>query len=227
MSSIGHNQFALRADKVVAARGTYTGLRGDHSGALVVQQAGRGTYGEAVLKGNVYSGSAEGMTLAAGNLVGAAAGANTNTCLFNPSGSGVYAVLLRVSISFDSGTFAAGGFYHGRLPAHSVATSLAAAVAPTNMLFGSGNAAACRFTDSDSGAALTGGTAPVPVYPMFGTTATVIANASPKIGEIVQEIDGAIVIPPGEGYIPLGAGAGTSVVFNFGYVWEEIPASTI
>lgn len=200
-------------------------VRAAHDGALVTQDSGSGRYGEVALKGQVFSGCAEGLTLAAGNLVGATAAANTNTCLFNPPGSGVKAILLRTSISFDSGTFAAGGFYHGAMTGHTIATSLAAAVAPTSNLLGSGLTSACRFTDSDAGAALTGGAAPVTLWPMFGTTATVIANASPKIGEIVQEIDGAIVLLPGSAYLPLAAGAGTSVVFNFGYVWREVSLS--
>jgi hypothetical protein len=36
-------------------------------------------------------------------------------------------------------------------------------------------------------------------------------------------VEGDIVLPPGTGWVPLHAGAGTSVLHAYSVTWEEIP----
>ena len=206
-------------------------LRVDHTSALVTTQSGSGRYGEAALKGRVYAGEATGLTLltASGNTVGhsaAQAVTATGTSLFNPATSNVALVMLRVSISADSGTFAAGGVHHGVGSGQSVLNTISGAKAGTSMLVGGGAAASQgRIFEKATSTTYTGASAVTALAPLAGSTATAAANA--YLHQIVDEIDGAIVLLPGAEYRPLFTAVGTSVVYNIGYVWMEVPVAAI
>lgn len=202
-------------------------LRGDGQGSLVVSPSGKGRFAEAVLKGDVYHACSPTLTLAlsGGNLVGSSAGADTNTALVNPSTSDKYLALLRVSVSVNSGTFAAGGVYHGVASGNATATTLAGMARGTNALVGNGPASSGYFWTKGTQAAFTGSAAPTQLGPIAGTTATAAANG--YMLSVVDEVDGAIVLPPGGQYMPLWTGVGTSVIYNVGYTWLEIPATAI
>jgi hypothetical protein len=195
----------------------------DGSGAVVTSGSGSSRFGEAVLKGRVFHGASITLTLAAsgGNLVASAADAATNTALVNPVGSGVNIVLLRVAISVNSGTFAAGGVYHGVANGHTIATSLSGMARGTNAKVGSGELSAGYVFTKATQSARTGGAAPTQLCPIAGTTATAAANA--YFQQVIDEVDGSIVLSPGSEYLPLFTGVGTTVIYNVGYTWMEIP----
>jgi hypothetical protein len=73
-----------------------------------------------------------------------------------------------------------------------------------------------------AGSALTGATAPLQIMMMnFSQTATAAAEASTVSTEDL--IDGQIVVPPGAGWVPLMAGAGTTWLAGFSITWAEVP----
>lgn len=213
-------------EKGTVNRGDSRRIRGDWSGAQVVSQTGTSRFGEAVLKGGVFQATSPTLTLAAsgGNLVGSTAGQDTNTCLFNPTTSSNYLVLLRVALSVNSGTFAAGGVFHGVQTSQTIATTISGAARGTSCLVGAGPVSQGWVFTQGTQAALTGGGATTRLAPIAGTTATAAANG--YLLNIVDEVDGAIVLPPGTAYQPLFAGVGTTVIYNVGYTWMEIPVST-
>lgn len=200
-------------------------FRGDYSGAAVVSGSGSSRFGEATIKGHVFHKVSATLTLAAsgGNLVGSTAGQDTNTCLFNPVGSENNLVLLRVALSVNSGTFAAGGAYHGVQSGQTIATSISGAARGVNGRVGSGVLSSGYVFTQGTQAALTGGAATTQLGPIAGTTATAAANG--YLLSVVDEVDGAIVLPPGAAYQPLWTGVGTTVIYNVGYTWMEVPTS--
>lgn len=209
------------------SRGDSRKIRIDHSGAQVVAEAGTGRFAEGGLKGKVFSGTSVTLTLAAsgGNLVGSTAAQATNTCLFNPSNSTSHLVLLRVSLSINSGTFAAGGVYHGIQTAQTIATSIAGAARGVSGLVNSGALSQGWVFTQGTQATLTGGGATTQLWPIAGTTATAAANAT--LVAIQDNVDGLIVLPPGTAYQPLFTGVGTTVIYNAGYIWYEVPSNLI
>lgn len=194
-------------------------------GGLVVANAGTGRFGEAALEGRVFSKVSPTLTLAAsgGNLVGSTAGQDTNTCLFNPVGSTKDLVLLRVALSVNSGTFAAGGVYHGIQTSQTIATTLSGAAQGVSHRPGAGDSSAGYVFTQGTQAALTGGGATTQLSPIAGTTATAAANG--YLQQVIDEVDGAIVLRPGTAYQPLFTGVGTTVIYNVGYTWLEVPTS--
>jgi hypothetical protein len=211
-------------EKQVVYKGAWAAQRGDYSGAAVVTGSGSGDYGEAALKGNLFHGASVGLTLltAAGNIVGATAAQSvtaTNTALYNPSSDKIM-LLQRVVISIDSGTLAAGGIYHGVATANSVSASISGAAAGTNAYVGGATSSGRVFTKATAstytGAGLIGVLAPI-----VGTTAAAITTG--LIAPIDCELKGAIAIPPGCEYRPVFAAVGTTVIFNVGYTWTEVP----
>lgn len=208
-------------------RGSQNRIRINHGSAQVVSMDGSGRYGEGALKARVFHAVSPTLTLAAsgGNLVGSTAGQNTNTCLFNPVNSNYHLVLLRVALSVNSGTFAAGGAYHGVQTSQTIATSLAGAAQGVSGLVGSAAKSAGWVFTQGTQAALTGGGATTQLGPIAGTTATAAANA--YLLPLVEELNGSIVLPPGTAYQPLFTGVGTTVIYNMGYTWYELPSAYV
>lgn len=206
-------------------RGDSAQIRGDFSGAQVVAHTGTSRFGEATLKGQVFHAVSPTLTLAAsgGNLVGSTAAQATNTCLFNPVASDKNLVLLKVALSVNSGTLAAGGVYHGVQAAQTIATSISGAARGVSALVGSGASSAGWVFTQGTQATLTGGGATTQLTPIAGTTAAAITTG--LVVPIVDDVDGSIVIKPGFAYQPLFTGVGTSVIYNFGYTWMEVPTS--
>ena len=216
-------------EKQTVFKGDWKGARGDYSGATVVSGSGSGDYGEAVMKQHVYHGSSVTLTLlvSSGNIVGATAAESvtaTNTSLFNPVGSGVVLVMLRVALSINSGTLAAGGIYHGIGTGQTVSGSISGAASGSNAYVG-GTASLGKVFTKATATTYTGAAAPTQLGPIVGTTAAAITTG--LIQPIVDELNGSIVLPPGAEYRPLFTAVGTSQIYNIGYTWAEIPSSTI
>ncbi len=212
-------------EKASVFKGNWGGARGDYSGATVVSGSGSGDHGEAALKGHIFHGASVGMTLltAAGNIVGATQAQSvtaTNTALFNPSADKVL-LLQRVIISVDSGTFAAGGIYHGVSTGNTVLPTISGAAAGTNGFLGGAGSAGRVFTKATASTYTGAGIAATSLLPIVGTTAAAITTG--LIAPIVSDVNGMIAIPPGCEYRPLFAAVGTTVIFNVGYSWTEVP----
>lgn len=206
--------------------------RGDYTGAAVVTGSGLSRFGEASLKGDIFSGSAVGLTLltASGNTVGhtaAEAVTATGTSLFNPTTSQVAMILLRIALSVNSGTFAAGGAWHGLGVAQSVATSLSGVKTGYGSKAGTSALAASqgRIFEKATSTTYTGASAVQQLDPIAGTTATAAANG--YLLQVVDEVDGKFVLLPGGEYRPLWTAVGTSVVYNIGYTWMEVPLASV
>lgn len=197
-------------------------LRGNRTGALVITDA-HGHWTESALNGKLFTayllqGTS---TVAAGNIVSAAAAASTQFAVWNPVGSGVNLVLQKLRIQQFSGTPTAGGLTISTFNASAVANTLATAGAVrSNLINGQIGNGLCLA--SAAGAALTGGLVLTTLLNTgWSSSATALASAS-GIG-YVENFDGEIVVPPGFGVVPTWAGAGTTYLVGYSLTWEEIP----
>lgn len=216
-------------EKQQVGRGNSARIRVDGSGSQVVSQAGLGRFGEAALKGQMFHALSQGLTLDAtsGNLLGStAANAVTasNTALVNPSSSGVAMALQRVSIGVTSGTFGVAGVYHAVGTGHTVATTLSGMAQGYNGAANGSRSAGYYFTKA-TGAAFTGASLAVAIGVMAGATAGAAANV--YLLRCVDELDGSIVLMPGDEYRPQFGAVGTTVIYSVSYSWTEVPVATV
>jgi len=204
----------------IAQDGVQSTLRLDRTGALVSSSA-HGDFAEASTRGLLYSMAltATSGTVAAGNIVGAAAAAATQFALFNPLSSGKILNLVRFGYGIISGTPTGGALFHGIYTAG--VPSLAASGTIRNHLVNGPGSVAQGYT-SAAGAALTGGTVgPVPLLAAdFANTAT--AQATTGTVGAAGFLHGLISLPPGTGWCPLHPGAGTTQLVAYSVTWEEI-----
>jgi hypothetical protein len=210
-----------------ASDGAQTILRQGRTAELIVSAA-KSRYYEAASRGNTFSlallTTATGV--AAGNIVNAAAAAATQFALWNPVGSGVNLCLIETSVSVVSATtMPAGPPFHGLIVGSvpSIASTADSGRGAANARAGSGAPRAKYVnTAAQAGTALTGASAPITFRAMeLSFNATGFASAG---GTYVDEhLDGEIVLPPGTGWLPLWASAGTSMLNAYSVVWEEIP----
>lgn len=207
-----------RAGIVVSADGNVNPVRADRTGAMVVTD-GHARYQEATLRQNLFSMVLGATTtgVAAGQIVAAAAAASTNFALFNPVGSGKNLVLIKFGLGIISGTPGAGPLFHGFIVG--VPTVATTGTILNNFLNGPGSVA--KGWATAAGTALTGGGAPT-THSMADFTSTGTAQAS--VGELkaIEYIDGAIIIPPGLGWLPLWGAAGTTLLNGYSITWEEV-----
>lgn len=180
-------------------------------------------YYENTRKGRTFCGylSANTTTTAAGNISGASAAPSANFVLWNPQSPGtVNVVLLKVFIGVISGTPVGGPMFHNTFNASGVS---ATGTNGTNMLLGSATASVGLYSASAAGATITGGGAYSALRPAnlnFSATAFASAGGTQFVEE---DIDGDIVLPPGQGWAPCYKGAGTTLLTSFGVVWTEVP----
>lgn len=155
-------------------------------------------------------------TIAAGNIVGAAAAASTQFALGNPVGSNVLLILSKLMIGPISGTPAPGAVFHG---IGAACPTLAANGTIVNLRPGSVGSRARGYA-SAGGATLTGGLAPTILRSAaFSFTATAQAAVNGVIG--LEDIDGDIVIPEGYMWVPLWSTAGTTFLNSYSVTWKE------
>lgn len=200
--------------------GAQPNARMGRTGELIFTE-GHGRYYEQASRGAVFTLSLTATTtgISAGNIVGAAAAASTQFALWNPVGSGYNLSIQKVVVGLISGTPVGGPVFHGIFVNGN--PSIANTGTAYNNLIG-GKAPVARYMSSAAGAALTGGTAPVVLRAMtIDFSASAFAAAAGT--NCLEIVDGDIVIPPGYGWVPLFAGAGTSVLNAYSVTWEEIP----
>ena len=208
---------------VVQADGGENEVRTDKQGALVATDA-HGRYHEATYRGNVFTANAAALTLAAGNIAGASAAASSNFVVYNPIGSGKIMSILQCQFAYRSGTPAAGAVYYGYVNAGGVALASTAAI---NCLYQPApSASAMRFIASAGGTAFTGGLAPATLRIANFAQSAIATPGAAVLGvqPTIDPIEGGIVIGAGYGFLPLLAGAGTTQIYDFGVIWEELPA---
>jgi hypothetical protein len=190
-------------------------------GSLTVTDA-HGHYYEASARQKLFTAFlAQGTTtVAAGNIVGAAAAASTQFAVWNPLNSGVNMSLQKLIITQYSGTPTAGGLFHSTFNAASVASTLATAGAVrNNYVNGPSGAGLCLA--SAAGSALTGGLI-LTTLGASNLSSTATAQATPAGLVMSDLIDGMITIPPGFGYVPTWSGAGTTYLVGYSLTWEEV-----
>ena len=191
-------------------------------GAAIVADA-HGRYHEACQRGQMFSLLLTATTtgVAAGNILGAAGAAITQFALLNPSTSGKNYSLSKFCMGVISGTPAAGPLFHGYLPNIGTISAGSPGGAVRNNLPNAAASAAIPWSLA-AGSALTGGQAPVALRCAdMSTTAT--AQATVGMVKTTDFIDGEIVIPPGFGWVPLWAAAGTTLLNAYSITWEEVP----
>jgi hypothetical protein len=192
--------------------GTYLYSRCDNTGAMVTAD-GHGRYFEPSRRGYVFSAH----TAVTGVAPGTALGTTAAFCLHNPTGSGKWLVVQRLSMGYISGTLGAGTVsICSSTSGDAVPTGTA--IVPRNLLVGSSNS---------------------PVALPF-TTATITTNAAKMIGVLCantallastavapwlleKEVAGEIVIAPGFNITLHGTtAAGSTPLVVFAATWEEV-----
>jgi hypothetical protein len=212
----------IRAGITQLSDGTIAPARATRQGGIVIGD-GQGRYYEQTARGNVFSLvlSAWSTTIAAGNIVGAAAAASTQFALWNPPGSGKNLSLLKFQVWAISGTAPVPPVIHSYCVAPTIATSVVTPIACNNV--GMAAASVARALSSAAGAALTGSSILAYLRAAdlaIGAGATVPANLFQKCTEY---IDGDIVLPPGTCWVPTWMAAGSTFLGGYSITWEEIP----
>jgi len=211
----------IRTGVIVTSNGAVNPSRSDKTGALVVTD-GHGHWSEAASQQKLFTAilSQGTTTVAAGNIVGAAAAASTQFAVWNPLGSSVNLVLQKLRIQQYSGTPTAGGLTLSYFNASGVATFLSTSGAVhSNYINGPLGQGVCLA--SAAGAALTGGSALTTLL-NTGWSSSATALASPAGIGYVENFDGEVVVPPGFGVVPTWAGAGTTYLVGYSLTWEEV-----
>ena len=212
--------------QINALDGVQNNIRQGRTGELILSQAHARFY-EQASRGSLYTLTTLATTtgIAAGNLVGAAANAATQFAIWNPVGSGINMNIQKVFVAMISGTPPGGPIFHGVF-LYGNPTNLSTfdtGRGALNNLIG-GKSPVCRYinTAAQSGTTITGGTAPAVLKAMtIDFSASSYANAGGA--NCLDLVEGDIVIPPGYGWLPLWASAGTSVLNSYSVTWEEVP----
>lgn len=212
----------LRVGPQVATDGATVIQRASRDGATVISDA-HGHWSEAATRQKLFTAylSQGTSTVAAGNIVGAAAAASTQFAVWNPLGSGINLVLQKLIIQIYSGTPTAGGLTISTFNASAVASTLATAGAVRNN-FVNGPTGSGLCLASAGGTTLTGGLILTALRnSVICGSGTAVASASGIVG-VVDNIDGEVVVPPGFGVVPTWAGAGTTFLVGYSLSWEEL-----
>ncbi len=177
-----------------------------------------GKYYPDVKAGNVFIGS----TAAAGVAFPISTGTAVTFGLWNTS-SNKNAVLHRLTAGYTSGTIALGTIglanqYVGFATATAAPLSAFTDGTPKNALVGSGGASSMRFTPS-AATLSAGGTAL-----WWGGRSIESASAGTGIFNADWDLDGSIIVPPGNLVFVCGSVAQTAL-FSMSLTWSEVPAA--
>lgn len=212
----------VRAGTTTLSDGSIAPARASRNGSTIVGY-GQGKYYEATSRGGVFSLTltAWTSTVAAGNILAAAAAASTQFALWNPAGSGKNLSLLKFGVFFISGTSPIPAVFHSAsVTAPTIATSVLTPIQCNNL--GMAASTVAKALSSAAGAALTGSTALVVIrLADLMVTAGTAANLAGRT--VIEYIEGDIVIPPGTCWVPTWAAAGTSFLGGYSVTWEEVP----
>jgi hypothetical protein len=214
----------IKTGVILGTDGTVSPGRSSRIGAEV-NGYGQGKYYEQTSRGNVFSLILTAWTtgIAAGNLVGAAAGASTNFALWNPAGSGKNISLLKFQCWVVSGTTPVPPLVHSlSITAPTIATSVVTPIQCNNV--GLGALSVARALSSAAGSALTGSTILQSLCAAdLGVGAGSVTTANNFENKLTEYLDGSIVVSPGTCWVPTWITAGTTVLGGYSITWEEIP----
>jgi hypothetical protein len=196
--------------------GTTPPVRQGQMGELITSPL-QGKYYENAYRGNLYvmSTIALGTTLVAANVSPPGAAAATFLTLFNPTGSGKNAVILRTIINSLSGT-PGGPFSFAVIPPNAGITA-AANLTAINLLT---LAAAGSLMRGYVQTALTGGLVHV-MLRCIGGPAAIAAGAG--VYSVSEETAGDIIVPPGGALSIAIAATGTTHVAAASLIYAELP----
>jgi hypothetical protein len=212
-------ELQLATGYVKAAPGARTLARGDHSGALVTQDA-HARYQEAVLQGRVFSGA----TASSGVAPGTAVGATAAFALYNPPSSGVQLVIWKLSVGYVSGTLGAGTIIGVSNTNTQGAAVTGTAITIVNALLGGGVGSARGLPFTTATVPTTGQNNLRPLWNMGAALASTALGIS--AAESALEIAGEFIVGPGATFSLQGVAAGgSSPLVIFGCTWEELPAA--
>lgn len=188
--------------------------RGGSFRETVVSQA-HGKYYEAASRSSLFS--VANANTGAAILTGFAA--VPPLLLFNPIGSGRRLAIKKVSIAYVSGTMGAGAFWHGVYPnlAASPVIGSGAVVVPVGL--GGGNTG---VTVAKSWTIPTSPATALGLWPI-GSIFAELATTANGLQPLIEDVDGAIVLGPGDAYAVLYVGtAGASPIIVCGVVYEDL-----
>jgi hypothetical protein len=195
-------------------------LRVSRDGALVISD-GHGFLYEAASRGTVYAVSTAltGTTVVADNVAPPAAGVATVLSLLNPVGSGVTLEILRGWVCYLSGTPGAGCWAWCGATVGTAITAAPAGTAGGNTRNAQVPSRGRTWTQT----VLTGAPAHQLVRP-FPTASFAAPLAATTDGLcVVDNVDGALVVTPGNLITLAPPAVGTSVVVSVGIMYAEVP----
>lgn len=146
--------------------------------------------------------------------------------LWNPSGSGKNAVLVRLTTGFVSTTGAPGAILYARLLSASNTTYTGGpltafnSTTPGNALLGAGAASAMKFAGKGTNTLTTAGV----VFDQMGVSqlTTTGATTSAPLYSAIDDFDGRIIVPPGVFFYVVGSTA-LLTLFDMSLSWYEVP----
>jgi len=178
----------------------------------MVSNAHDAPYYQVAREGNLY----HAVTAVAGVAPGTAIGTTAAFALYNPGASGKDLVVLRGTMSYVSGTLGIGVVDWVAHVDPSAAIVTGTAIPVVNAKFLGPTAAGKPLTTATVVAG--------DVFRSFANLPPILATSVVTPWLFIDEVDGAIVIPPGCSVTLEGtAGAGTSPLVRYGVLWEEVP----
>lgn len=206
-------EFQVQVGRQAAADGSKPTARGARDASLVVTLAGSKYY-QIVKDGLVFVAQ----TAVTGVAPGTAIGTTAAAALYNPAGSGKDVVILSASMGYVSGTLGAGVVSWCLNTNLVAAASTGTAMVTRNALAGSAATAAAS--------ALTTATLPANPTPVrnFASLQASLASTAVAPWQIVDDVDGALILKPGAtASLQATAAAGSTPLVAFGFVWAELP----
>lgn len=190
-------------------------LRLDKTGALVVS-VGHGKWREAVSRGRVFIQPVKSATVTVTTDISPlpATTGRVLVGMFNPTGSGIRASILKIGISTVSGT-PGGPFYLDVVPTCGVPATLAASSTPLSAVVGA-SGSACRGLAAAVPAQAAVGTM---LRPLGGPAASAVGAG---IYDATEDLDGLIELPENSLIGVTAHAVGTSHVISGFIAWEEI-----
>lgn len=174
-------------------------------------------YYETNYRGNLFGLSVS--TAAAVTAFAGGAGGTPMLCVFNPSGSGKNAVILKASVGSVVAASAAGTVSFGLWFGATAAITQATVVTPWSM---STQLQSGSVMTGFRNVALTSGSAASNVIPVASYYWATGAGAAQVTGGPV-DLEGSLIIPPGS-YVALGGSSAlTSATWIGSLQWEEVP----
>lgn len=201
------------------ADGTQQSLRQGRLNDLIISQLHGRLYEQSFRK-NLFFLDSDSVTLASANTTkGALATVKLINGFWNPTGSGVNAVIIKSVVATVSGT-PAGPFFYNYLPPDTINSAVTGTIKQAMLARTSISAmqAQVNVVVTDAASATT---ALTQLATMGGPAA--VASGAGLYGAF-DLVDGAIIVPPGFLFGILATGAGTNHIVQSTLVWEEVPA---